>query len=89
MHAPRDRRIIGEPSRPACGAWVIASREDAGKALRDAFLANADRGDNAANDQLVDVLMHRIRALRGEAADADGGTWRHLWRRKPVPCMRG
>lgn len=65
MHyAPHDRRIVGEPSRPTCGDRVIASPEDAGNALRDVFLANADRGDNAANDQLVDALVRRMRALR-------------------------
>lgn len=69
-HAPHDRRIVGEPSRPACGDRVIASREDAGNALRDLFLANADRGDNAGNDQLVDALVRRMRALR---ASGDGG----------------
>lgn len=71
MHyAPDDRRIAGEPSRLASCDRVIASREDAGNALRDLFLANADRDDNAANDQLVDALGRWMRALR---ASGDGG----------------
>ncbi|MGH3870300.1 MAG: hypothetical protein ACRDSR_02090 [Pseudonocardiaceae bacterium] len=43
---------------------MIITREDAGSALRDLFLANADRGDNVANDQLVEALARRMRALR-------------------------
>lgn len=38
---------------------------DAARALRDLFLANADRGANAANDELVAELVRRIRALQG------------------------
>ncbi|MGH8571593.1 MAG: hypothetical protein ACREX8_03325 [Gammaproteobacteria bacterium] len=37
---------------------------NAGQALCEYFLANAERGDNAANDQLVAELARRIRAQR-------------------------
>lgn len=37
--------------------------------LCDYFLANADRGDNAANDELVAELVRRI---RGQQASSDG-----------------
>ncbi|MGH3920589.1 MAG: hypothetical protein ACRDSG_16375 [Pseudonocardiaceae bacterium] len=69
-HAPHDRRIVGELNSSACSDRVIATREDAGSALRDLFLANADCGDNAANEQLVDALVRRMRTLR---ASGDGG----------------
>lgn len=46
------------------------SADAAAKALRDYFLANADRDDNAANDQLVAELVRRIRAQR---ASRNGG----------------
>lgn len=54
---------------PVPGSRLI-SADAAAKALRDYFLANADRGDNIANDELVDALVRRIRALR---APCDGG----------------
>ncbi|MFZ0877404.1 MAG: hypothetical protein WAN20_23265 [Pseudonocardiaceae bacterium] len=38
--------------------------------LCDHFLANADRGDNAANDELVTELARRIRV---QQASSDGG----------------
>jgi hypothetical protein len=41
---------------------VIGNPEAAARALRDLFLANADCGDNAANDELVAELVWRIRA---------------------------
>ena len=34
-----------------------------GEALAKLFLDNADRGANAANDELVEALKQRIRAL--------------------------
>ena len=40
----------------------------AARALRDLFLANADRDDNAANDELVTELVRRIRAQRSSSA---------------------
>ncbi|MGH3774778.1 MAG: hypothetical protein ACRDRR_03425 [Pseudonocardiaceae bacterium] len=46
------------------------STDAAATALRDFFLANAERGDNAANDQLVTELVCRIRAQR---ANYNGG----------------
>lgn len=42
----------------------LISANAAAKALQDHFLANADRGDNAANDEFVDALLSRIRAQR-------------------------
>lgn len=49
----------------------LISADAAARALRDLFLANADRGDNAANDELVAELVRRIRAQRG-ASDCHG-----------------
>ncbi|HET9256293.1 MAG TPA: hypothetical protein VFO16_14000 [Pseudonocardiaceae bacterium] len=46
-HASGDRREI--------------SADEAARALCALFLANADRGDNAANDNLVAELVRRIR----------------------------
>lgn len=60
--------LHGTP-RPA-GPPVIGSPEAAGQALGDLFLANADRGDDAANDQLVTELVRRIRAQQDSR---DGG----------------
>lgn len=54
---------------PVPGSPLI-SADAAAKALRDYFLANADQGDNAANDELVDALVRRIRAQR---TSSDGG----------------
>jgi hypothetical protein len=42
----------------------LISVDAAAKALLEYFLANADRGDNAANDELTAELLRRIRALR-------------------------
>ncbi|MGH4011998.1 MAG: hypothetical protein ACRDTH_28205, partial [Pseudonocardiaceae bacterium] len=42
----------------------LMSTDAAATALRDIFLANAERGDNAANDQLVADLVRRNRAQR-------------------------
>ncbi|MGH3477369.1 MAG: hypothetical protein ACRDQD_11070 [Nocardioidaceae bacterium] len=44
---------------------MINSPDAAARALRDLFLTNADRGDNAANDELVAGLVRRIRAQQG------------------------
>lgn len=44
---------------------LIDSPEAAGQALADVFLANADRGDDTANDHLVIELVRRIRAQQG------------------------
>ena len=48
----------------------LISAEAAARALQEHFLANADRGDNAANDQLVAELVRRIRVQR---ASHEGG----------------
>jgi len=42
----------------------LISVDTAAKALQEYFLANADRGDNAANDELVAEILRRIRAQR-------------------------
>lgn len=43
----------------------LISADAAARALQEHFLANADRGDNAANDELVAEMLRRSRALRG------------------------
>ncbi|HEY6424409.1 MAG TPA: hypothetical protein VIY28_14410 [Pseudonocardiaceae bacterium] len=68
--ASQDRKIPDEPSSTAPGGQLI-SADAAAKALRDLFLANAERGDNAANDGLVDALVRRIRAQQA-LNDGDG-----------------
>jgi hypothetical protein len=61
----RERRAV---NIPASGS-VLVSANVAANALHDYFLANADRGANAANDELVEALVHRIRAERIASAD--------------------
>ncbi|MGH3799151.1 MAG: hypothetical protein ACRDTD_03280 [Pseudonocardiaceae bacterium] len=39
----------------------MISAEAAAMALCELFLANADRGDNAANDDLIAEMLDRIR----------------------------
>lgn len=61
--------------RADCGAVCLPgppsiSADAAAAVLRDFFLANADRDDNAANDQLVAELVRRIRVQR---ASHEGG----------------
>lgn len=50
-----------------CVQGVAASRVwrslASGEALLKLFLANAERGDNAANDDLIAEIPRRIRAL--------------------------
>ncbi|MGH3767587.1 MAG: hypothetical protein ACRDS0_28195 [Pseudonocardiaceae bacterium] len=49
---------------------MIDSPQAAARALQELFLDNADRGDDAANDELVAELRRRIReqqAARGRA----------------------
>jgi uncharacterized membrane protein YccC len=53
--------VMPGPSTPT-PMPVIDSPVAASQALRDLFLANADRGDDAANDHLVAELVRRIRA---------------------------
>jgi DNA topoisomerase VI subunit B len=38
-----------------------------GEALAKLFLANADRGANAANDELIEALLERARAIQAIA----------------------
>lgn len=62
-------------SSPAFGSSLIDSPDAAARVLCDYFLTNADRGDNAANDEFVAELVCRIRANMHPAtavADADG-----------------
>jgi hypothetical protein len=40
----------------------LISADAAARALQEYFLANADRGDDAANDELVAEMLRRIRA---------------------------
>ncbi|MGH3899972.1 MAG: hypothetical protein ACRDTA_17385 [Pseudonocardiaceae bacterium] len=47
----------------------LISADAAARALQEYFLGNADRGDNAANDELVTEILRRIRTLRA----ASGG----------------
>lgn len=54
---------------PGSDLPLIDSPAAAAEALRDYFLANADRGDNAANDELVAELVRRIRTH--QTADLD------------------
>ncbi|MGB9279923.1 MAG: hypothetical protein WCB57_07530 [Pseudonocardiaceae bacterium] len=53
---------------PSVPGFPLISANAASKALQKYFLANADRGDNAANDELVDALLRRIRAQRVSSA---------------------
>lgn len=65
-HASRDRHATGEPSTvvdPAAHPAIL-SPELVTSLARQEFLANADRGDDAANDELVAELLRRIRAQR-------------------------
>ncbi|MGH3800526.1 MAG: hypothetical protein ACRDTD_10410 [Pseudonocardiaceae bacterium] len=48
------------------------SAEAAAKALCELFLANADRGDNAANDHLVAEMVGRIRTQQQSHAGDSG-----------------
>lgn len=47
-------------SSPVPGPPII-SAEAAARALCELFLANADRGNNAANDYLIAEMVGRIR----------------------------
>lgn len=48
----------------------LLSADTAARALQEYFLANADRGDNAANDELVVEMLRRIRARRASHEDS-------------------
>jgi hypothetical protein len=58
-------------SSPVPGPPMI-SVEAAARALCELFLANADRGDNAANDHLIAEMVGRIRTQQ-ESRDGDRG----------------
>jgi hypothetical protein len=61
----------GQPDpKHLAGGGTTSEAHAAGRALCDYFLANADRGDNAVNDQLVAELVRRIRMR--QAAGDDG-----------------
>ncbi|MGH4008136.1 MAG: hypothetical protein ACRDTH_08275 [Pseudonocardiaceae bacterium] len=49
---------------------LLISAEAAARVLQEHFLANADRGDHAANDELVTEILRRIRTRR---ASGEGG----------------
>ena len=57
-------------SSPVVPGPPLISADAAARALQEYFLANADRGDNAANDEFVAELLRRMRALR---ASREGG----------------
>ncbi|MGH3776321.1 MAG: hypothetical protein ACRDRR_11410 [Pseudonocardiaceae bacterium] len=59
----------GRPPVPADVVPPLISADVAARALQECFLANADRGDNAANDELVAELVRRIRTLRSARED--------------------
>jgi hypothetical protein len=42
----------------------VISADAAAKALAGIFLANADRGDNAANDEIIAEMVRRMRILQ-------------------------
>jgi hypothetical protein len=48
----------------------LVSADAAARALQEYFLANADRGDDAANDEFVAEMLRRIRARQ---ASYEGG----------------
>ncbi len=70
--------VDGIPADPGQGYPVnspvpdppVISADAAARVLQEYFLANADRGDDAANDELVAEMLRRIRAR--QAAPEDG-----------------
>lgn len=63
---PDERLMSSSVIRPP----LVDSPDAAARMLCDHFLANADRGDNAGNDELVTELARRIRV---QQASSDGG----------------
>ncbi len=61
---PSDPGSRGNPVSSPVPAPPLISADAAARALQEYFLANADRGDDAANDELVAEMLRRIRALR-------------------------
>jgi hypothetical protein len=47
----------------------LISADAAARALQEYFLDNADRGDNAANNELVAEILRRIRARQASRED--------------------
>ncbi len=57
----------GQPDpSPVITSPVIMSPAVAAQAICDHFLTNADRGDHAANDELIAELLRRIRARQAD-----------------------
>ena len=67
---PSDLGPQGYPVSSPVPDPPLISADAAARALQEHFLANADRGDNAANDELVAEMLRRIRALQ---ASREGG----------------
>ncbi len=62
--AGRRSRTPDAPGGQPDPSPVIMSPAAPAQALCDHFLTNADRGDDAANDELIAELLRRIRAAR-------------------------
>lgn len=62
----------------------MISPEAAARALCEVFLANADRGDNAANDHLITEMVGRTRAQQ-ESRDGDRGQQPPILLAEPTP----
>ena len=60
----------------------VISADDAAQVLCDYFLANAERGDNAANDEFVAELALRMRTRQ---ARSDGESFPRATETTPVP----
>jgi hypothetical protein len=60
------------------------SAEAAARALCKVFLANADRGDNAANDHLIAEMLGRIRTQQ-QSRDGDRGQQPPILLAGPTP----
>ncbi|MGH3898351.1 MAG: hypothetical protein ACRDTA_08865 [Pseudonocardiaceae bacterium] len=62
----------GQPDpTPVITRPVIMSPAGAAQVLCDHFLANTDRGDHAANDELIAELLYRIRARQAATAASE------------------
>jgi hypothetical protein len=67
VHGLRGRYSLaneGHPVNSPVPVPPLISAEAAARALQEYFLANADRGDNAANDELIAEILRRMRASR-------------------------
>lgn len=67
-----DPRSQEHPLSPPVPGPPTISAEAAATALCEFFLANADSGDNAANDHLIAEMVDRIRTHQ-ESRDGDRG----------------